>query len=313
MKRTLLIVIVLALPGLLFGAITLFTPSSVSAQDKGYEVKEISGGLYFLSAGGYNTMFLTTGQGVIAVDAPPAIGDKYLKAIEEVTKEKVTHVVLSHSHKDHIGAAAKLFPGATVVGHEAVAEILTRAKDPDRPVPTVTFKDTYTLTVGEQTLRLDYKAANHSAGNILIYAPKQKAVMLVDVFTTGTTPFRALAFASDVPGYVQSLDDLLTYDATAYIGGHGGIGTKEQAQMLRDYVQDIKANAANALKTVDTAAVSKEIPAGSPGQATTNAVQNAWAKSCADATLAKWQGKLVGAEVWTVDHCLRMVQSLRVD
>ncbi|MGD1837975.1 MAG: hypothetical protein ACPKPY_07960 [Nitrososphaeraceae archaeon] len=49
--------------------------------EKGYAVIEIADDLYWVTTGDYEAMFLTTGEGVIAVDAPPTIGDKYLKAI----------------------------------------------------------------------------------------------------------------------------------------------------------------------------------------------------------------------------------------
>jgi len=42
---------------------------------KGYLVEEIKDGLYWVTDGAYQAMFLTTGQGVIAVDAPPSIGE----------------------------------------------------------------------------------------------------------------------------------------------------------------------------------------------------------------------------------------------
>ena len=74
-------------------------------QDKGYLIQELGDNLYFLTNGAYNTMFMVTDEGVIVVDAPPAIGDKYLKAISEVTDKPVKYVVYSHSHADHIGAA----------------------------------------------------------------------------------------------------------------------------------------------------------------------------------------------------------------
>ena len=51
--------------------------------NKGYAVEEIADGLYWVTEGVYTTMFLTTGEGVIVVDAPPSIGDKMLKAIAE--------------------------------------------------------------------------------------------------------------------------------------------------------------------------------------------------------------------------------------
>jgi len=149
-------------------------------QNKGYLVQHIRGGLYWVTDGAYQAMFLTTGQGVIAVDAPQSLGDKYLKAIAEVTKEPVTHVVYSHAHKDHIGAA-RMFPrNAKFVAHRDTAGLLARARDPDRPVPTVTFARSLTLRVGRQTLVLEYRGLNHSPGNIFIYAPRQKVLMLVD-------------------------------------------------------------------------------------------------------------------------------------
>ena len=42
--------------------------------DKGYFVEEIDDGLYWVTEGTYHVMFLTTGEGVIVVDAPPSIG-----------------------------------------------------------------------------------------------------------------------------------------------------------------------------------------------------------------------------------------------
>ncbi len=157
---------------------TDFAPVPASArgppipQDKGYLVKEISDGLYWLTDGTYQVMFLTTGKGVIAVDAPPSLGQKYLKAIADVTKERVTYVIYSHAHGDHIGAA-NIFPkSAKIIAHKETAELLARAKDPNRPMPTITFTKTYTLRVGKQTLVLDYKGVNHEPGNIFIYASR---------------------------------------------------------------------------------------------------------------------------------------------
>ena len=73
--------------------------------EKGYLVEEIRDNLYWVTDGSYNTIFLVTDEGVVAVDAPPSIGQNYLKAISEVTGKPITHVIYSHAHLDHIGAA----------------------------------------------------------------------------------------------------------------------------------------------------------------------------------------------------------------
>ncbi len=50
-------------------------------RDKGYLVEEIRGGLYRVTEGAYQVMFLTTGEGVIVVDTPPSIAGKVLLAV----------------------------------------------------------------------------------------------------------------------------------------------------------------------------------------------------------------------------------------
>src|SRR5215469_8816215 len=85
------------------------------SRGRGYVVPEIRGGLYLVTDGAYNTMFLVTSDGVIAVDALPTLGPKQLTAIREVTDKPIRYLVYSHEHTDHIGAAT-LFPtSATII------------------------------------------------------------------------------------------------------------------------------------------------------------------------------------------------------
>ena len=112
----------------------------------------------------------------------------------------VTHVIYSNEHLDDIGGAS-LFPkGAATIAHRDTAALLAKRADPRRPLPTVTFDEHYALTVGGQTLELDYRGNNHEPGNIFIYAPRQKIVMLVDVVHPGHMPYKNLGITEDVQG-----------------------------------------------------------------------------------------------------------------
>ena len=139
---------------------------------KGYLVEEIKDGLYWVTDGAYQAMFLTTGEGVIAVDAPPSIGENYLKAIAEVTSEPVTHVIYSHTHNDHVGSISMFPDDAVYIAHQDAADTLVQRNDPNRPIPTITVEDKYTLEVGNQKLELEYNGPMHEPGDILIYAPQ---------------------------------------------------------------------------------------------------------------------------------------------
>ena len=292
-------------------------------QDTGFYVKEVADGLYFATEGAYTTMFLTTGQGVIVVDAPPTFGDKLVKAIATVTKEPITHVIYSHSHADHIGGAAQYPASATYIAH---ADTKARLAATDRlapfgaflggaPVtlPTVTFDDTYKLTVGSQTLELAYRGDDHEPGNIYIYAPKQKVLMKVDIVFPGWSPFMDLAVSENVPGWLKAQDVILSYDFNWLVSGHfGRLATRKDVEVQKAYLMDIVANAQTALQTVDFMAIASKT--GFENLALLfDTYLGAVSQKCAELTIPNWIDKLGGVDVWTRSHCDRIVEALRIN
>ncbi len=280
---------------------------------KGYLVEEIKDGLYWVTDGAYNTIFLVTAQGVIVVDAPPSIGQNYFNAIAEVTELPITHVIYSHSHNDHIGAASQFPSEAVIIAHQETASTLQERNDANRPIPTVTFEDNYTIEVGNQILELQYRGPMHVPGNIFIYAPQQKVLMLVDVVFPGWTPFKDLAMAQDVPAFISAHDKILEYDFDTFVGGHlTRLGTPEDVQIQKEYFQDIQTNAALANQQVDFMAIAQEV-----------GFENIWlifqiyadtiTQQCTDATVPDWIDKLGGVDLFTYDHCWKISESQRID
>ena len=280
---------------------------------KGYLVEEISDGLYWVSDGAYNTMFLTTGQGVIAVDAPPSIGENYLNAIKEVTDEPITHVIYSHAHNDHIGSA-HIFPDdAIYISHSEIANTLTKRNDANRPIPSVTFEENYILEVGTQKLELNYHGPIHEPGNTFIYAPDHKVLMLVDVIFPGWTPFKDLAMAQFVPEYLDAHDTILEYDFDTLVAGHlTRLGTYEDVQIQKEYFEDIQTSAAKANQEISFMAIGQEV-----------GFENIWlvfqiyadsiTQQCVDEVVPKWIDRLGGVDLFTYDHCWKVSESQRID
>lgn len=293
---------------------------------KGYFVEEIDSGLYWVTEGVYQMMFLTTGEGVVVVDAPPTIGPNILAAIAEVTDEPITHVIYSHSHADHIGAAGLYPADAVVIAHEDTAASLDRAINGERrfpygifagggevPLPTVTFDDTYTLTVGSQTLELSFRGPAHEPGNIYVYAPDQRVLMLIDVIFPGWSPFKNLALAEDIPAYFDAHQEILSFDFDTLISGHlGRLGTREDVTIQREYILDIEQEAAAALQAVDFVEIGQE-----------TGFENSWLlfdtffdeviQTCEEAVVPRWVDRLGAADVFTADHCFVIAESLRID
>ncbi len=280
--------------------------------DKGYLLEKIGDRLYRVADGSYDTMFMVYDKGVVAIDAPQSIGENYLKAIAEVTKNPVTHVIYSHAHTDHIGAAS-LFPKtATIIAQKETTANLARMQDPRRPIPTLSFAEDYTLNVGEQVLELHYSGPNHQSGNIFIYAPRQKALMLVDVVFPGWIPFKNLGAVEDVPGYIAAHDIALKYDFDVFIAGHvNRYGVRKDIEESREFTMDLKKASQKGLETVDIGAIAQK-----------TGLENVWyffdtyqdavVDQCVQEMLPKWRNRLGGVEVYLADNCWMMQQSLSI-
>src|SRR5215207_2748101 len=109
---------------------------------KGYRVQELGKGLYMITDNAYQSLFMVYETGVVVIDAPPPFAQHILQAIKEVTNKPITHLIYSHSHTDHIGGTRILDVDkqVAIIAHEETKRLLLRAKDPNRSIPTVTFK-----------------------------------------------------------------------------------------------------------------------------------------------------------------------------
>jgi len=222
-------------------------------------------------------------------------------------------VIYSHTHRDHIGAAS-IFPSdAIIIAHKETASQLEQRNDPNRPVPTETFEDKYTLEVGNQVLELEYNGPVHEPGNIFIYAPQQKVLMLVDIVFPGWTPFKDLAMAEDVPHFIDAHDKILEYEFETYVGGHlTRLGTPEDVEIQKEYFSDVQKNAAEANQQADFMAIAQEV-----------GFENPWlifqiyadtiTQQCTDATVPDWIDRLGGVDLFTYDHCWKISESQRID
>lgn len=283
--------------------------------NKGYRIQELGKGLYMITDNAYQSMFMVYEKGVVVVDAPPLLQQYILKAIAEVTNKPITHLIYSHSHIDHIGAIKSLHlnKGTPIIAQEETSRLLVRANDPNRPVPTVTFKDKYTLKVGSQTLELSYHGNAHEPGNIFIYAPTQKTLMVVDVVFPGWMPWRRFALAQDIPGYFAQVQEIDKMDWNILVSGHvQRVGKHADVALQLEFMNDLKSIAQKALASIK------------PGEGVTvSYAENPWAIfddyidrvviQCVNELTPNWSTKLAAFDVYIWDQCYAMEQSLRID
>ena len=197
-------------------------------------------------------------------------------------------MIYSHSHQDHTGAAGQIFPtDIEYIAHQDTANILIAENDPNRPIPTITFDDTYTLQVGNQLLELYYIGPFHSEGDIVILAPRQNVVMVVDLFHPGGAPYKAFAVTVDMDEHIMAHDNLVNdFDFDMLISGHMQIlGTKAHIKTDKEFIFSVMDNIKYSMETVSSDKV---------------------IQTCVDMTIEEWQGRLVELEVYMADHCTAM-------
>jgi len=287
--------------------------------DQRYYVGRVERNLYWVTDGVYNSAFLTTDDGVVVFDAPPSIGPNLRRAVDEIAAangvtNRVTHLVYSHHHADHAGAAA-LFGGDVVrIGHEETKRRLQRDNDPTRPAPEVTFTDLYTLEVGGERVELAWHGPNHTPDNIYIHFPGHDTLMFIDVVNAGWVPIYNVNLTEDVAGYMEAPAIALSYPWTHLISGHlGRLATRDDVTVHQAYIADIEASAREALAAVDP--IPFYVAAGENFWAGVKAHLDTVTERAAAPIIAKYTGVLAAAdvEVLTTTTTFQILQSLRLD
>ncbi|MFF7472839.1 MBL fold metallo-hydrolase [Streptomyces sp. NPDC008092] len=285
--------------------------------ESGYVVEDLGGGAHFVTQGMVNTMFVETRNGVVLVDASPFLGERLLEAIESVTPKPLTHLIYSHAHADHIGAAHLLKRnGLKIISHEITGEFIKEVKNDDRrPLPTETFSGRRKeMDVDGVRFVLDYTGDWHQAGNLFIHLPELKLMGAMDSFSPKSAPFFRLYFSAHVPAYFDAMDQLLEYDYETVVTGHMALpGTPEDVATNREYIRDLRAAASEALRTVDMkeAAAAAKVPANNR-QAEIKVWMDAVTARAAE-LMPSWEKRLGGTDIFLADNLNATAWSVFID
>jgi glyoxylase-like metal-dependent hydrolase (beta-lactamase superfamily II) len=286
--------------------------------EQGYYVGRVERNLFYVTDGVYQSAFLATRDGVVLFDAPPSLGGNLRRAVDEITAAEgspntVTHLVYSHHHADH-GGAAFLFSDVVRIGHEETRRLLIRDNDEARPLPEVTFSDTYTLEVGGERVDLAWHGSNHSPDNIYIHFPGHDTLMLIDIVNAGWVPIYNVNLSEDVQGYMAAPDKVLSYQWSHFISGHlGRLATRDDVLVHQQYIADIEASAREALTSVNP--VPYYMHYGENAWAGVKAHLDTVTERAAAPVIAKYTGVLAAADIeaFTLTTTFQIMQSLRLD
>jgi glyoxylase-like metal-dependent hydrolase (beta-lactamase superfamily II) len=276
---------------------------------KGYVVEELKPDVFMITEGAYESVFVTTGKGVVLVDAPPSFAQHIAQAVAEKTSEPIVEMVYSHVHVDHIGGAGliqKQNPRIEILAESGTTEFLREMRDPHRPVPTRTFKDRDTLKLGSLTADMTVGHWHSPEGDLLISIPDKKTVIAIDAFSSGATPFMDFDLTTNMHDYLKFFDELQSMDFDVMVPGHHGTpATHEDVGIAKSYISDVYNTVARILAedhhTLNARAVQKY--GAENGWAVASVLINSEVNECANEIKGRWITKLEGVDIWAASHC----------
>lgn len=164
---------------------------------------------------GTNT-YLLGAEEITVIDPGPKI-DSHIEAIVKTGGNKITRVLVTHTHPDHSPAAKPL---ADACGAELIGCVLADDGHQDR-----TFEPTIPLVPDQLIQAKDHCidavfTPGHVGNHYCFYVREDKLLFTGDHIMQGATVV-IIPPSGDMADYIQSLQKLLAYDITYLAPAHG--------------------------------------------------------------------------------------------
>ena len=219
-----------------------------------------------------NAAFIVGKTGVVVVDAlgSPALAKGLIQAIAKITPLKVTHVIVTHYHADHIYGLQEFRKiGAKIIAHPAAKEYLQSDTAKHRLAASRTElspwidentqlieADTWidknvSLNLSGVDLLIKHAGPAHTPEDLIVFFDAEKILFAGDLVFRGRTPF--IGPTADTAPWIASLKTMQDLNASVVVPGHGAAfkSAKEDVAQLHDYLTYLRAVMGKAVNDLD--------------------------------------------------------------
>jgi cyclase len=191
--------------------------------------------------------WLVTGDGLLVVDTQFAdTAPNLLSGLKQRSPRQIDVLINSHHHPDHTGGNGVLRSAVKqIVAHVRSLEnqkVQAERMKAETTLPDVTFPDTWSVTLGDETIRARHWGPAHTGGDVSIHFEQANVVHLGDLLNNRGYPNVDAPAGASVHGWIQVLEKMAAaYPADAlYVYGHAEaghpfIGTRPDLLYQRDY------------------------------------------------------------------------------
>ncbi len=228
---------------------------------------KIADNVYMLqhSGGSGNSTVVITNDGVVVLDFAIDSADQTMAFIRKTTDKKVKYLITSHSAGDHATGSMHfredkpIWIGTKNQIHDFQMQELKdfnerkNSNDPryaaykkgELGQPDIGIEAPTTIYLGGLTLQITPEGRGHSTGDLTVYIPQKRVMLMGDLLDTEIHPGQGESgeiFYSNVKGWIQILDNIMARNlpVDTYVPGHGpahlGRGVKDLEEQKRYFV-----------------------------------------------------------------------------
>ena len=204
--------------------------SQADLADKKITFEQLSAHCWAYTAEGDPNSGVIIGDKFILVSdatATPAMARDLIARIREVSAKPIKYVLLTHYH------AVRVLGATGYPSHSILCSDVTRAmivergqQDMDSEIgrfprlfrgrdgipgltwPTQTFHGRMSLWLGDREAQIIHIGRSHTAGDTVVWLPKEKVLFAGDIVEFGATPYCGDAHFADWPGTIAALREL---------------------------------------------------------------------------------------------------------
>jgi len=201
--------------------------STKDLADKVVSFEQLGPGLYgYTAEGDPNSGVVIGDDSVLVVDAQatPAMAKDVIARIREITDKPIKHVVLSHYHAVRVLGAAG-YAGAEIIASDVTRKLIVergqqdmdseigrfprlfRGKEsiPGLTWPDIAFHKKMTLWLGKREVEIIHIGRSHTAGDTVVWLPKERVLFSGDAVEFGATPYCGDAHFADWPATLDAI------------------------------------------------------------------------------------------------------------
>jgi glyoxylase-like metal-dependent hydrolase (beta-lactamase superfamily II) len=174
---------------------------------------------------------------VIDAKMSEASAKEMLVHIKKISPVPIGILAFTHSDGDHVNGITGFPPDLNIIAHEETKRYMDDAFKDDRqraylPRMTTFGPQGFEYDLGNRKVKLYYFGPAHTSGDVVVFCPGEKVVIMGDLIFIGRDPLIHRHKNGSSFGLVKVLREALKLDADVFLSGHADKAARADVESL---------------------------------------------------------------------------------